>query len=132
MNTASLDLCRELYELRDVIGLEDRFMVSSEGEIISKASRTGKGITRKQWRDKLGYCYVTYIDRTTGKRKKLIVHRAVAQAFLEPVKGCDIVNHKDGNTGHNHPHNLEWVTIKGNVANSIERGTFVYFGREKE
>lgn len=32
MNVASLELCKELYELRDVVGLEDRFMVSSEGD----------------------------------------------------------------------------------------------------
>lgn len=130
MNVASLELCEELYEVRDVVGLEDRFTVSNDGEIISKPSRTGVGKIRKQWQDNLGYCYVTYIDWLIKKRKKIIVHRAVAQAFLPNPDNLPVVNHKDSVTSHNHVHNLEWVTIKGNVQDSIKRGTFVYFGRK--
>lgn len=130
MHVADLEHCKELYELREVIGLEERFEVSSFGEVISKRNRTSLGRVRKQWQDRLGYCYVSY--KIAGKVKKMIVHREIAKAFIPNPDSLPVVNHKDGNTSHNHPHNLEWVTIKGNVADSIKRGTFVYFGREKK
>lgn len=51
---------------------------------------------------------------TLGVRKKFLVHRLVALAFLEKVDGKDFINHKDGNSLNNHFENLEWCTMEEN------------------
>lgn len=48
-------------------------------------------------------------------RKRVHVHRLVAEAFLEKVEGRDHVNHKDGNRSNNNVENLEWVTPSENI-----------------
>jgi hypothetical protein len=135
MNVASLELCRELYELsgiewRPVVGLEKRFIVSTEGVVRSLPSRTGKGRERKPWINRENYCYIPYKD-DKGKVRKLAVHRAVAEAYIPNPNSLPVVNHIDNDPLNNRLSNLEWVTVKGNVAHSIKTGTFVYFGREK-
>ena len=43
------------------------------------------------------------------------VHRLVAMMFLRKKKGCNIVNHIDGNKLNNNADNLEWTTRSGNA-----------------
>ena len=43
------------------------------------------------------------------------MHRLIAITFLKQPKGCDIVNHKDGNKLNNNLSNLEWTTRGGNA-----------------
>lgn len=67
------------------------------------------------------------------KSSRLLVHRAVAEAFLEKPKGWEdstmwTVNHKDGNKLNNHYTNLEWLKHKDNIGHwlnsdlAIEQG----------
>lgn len=46
------------------------------------------------------------------------VHRLVAKAFLEPIDGHSITNHKDGNKENNRAVNLEWATYSSNLKHS--------------
>lgn len=49
-----------------------------------------------------------------------LVHRAVAEAFLEPpLHPSYTVNHKDGNKTNNHYTNLEWIPHSENVKHWI-------------
>jgi len=50
----------------------------------------------------------------TGTIKSFLVHRLVAEAFIENAKGYPIVNHKDGNKFNNSSYNLEWCTYQQN------------------
>ena len=62
-----------------------------------------------------GYRFVNlYINNSTPKMNRLI-HRMVAQTFLENPKNNPLVNHKDTNILNNHVDNLEWVTYKENM-----------------
>lgn len=49
------------------------------------------------------------------KRSKKLVHRLVAQEFLENPTEKEQVNHIDGNKSNNYLSNLEWVTRSENV-----------------
>lgn len=53
--------------------------------------------------------------KAEGRKRKLFVHRLVAEYFLEKPKGCNIVNHLDCNPKNNNFENLEWTTLKGNT-----------------
>lgn len=49
-----------------------------------------------------------------GKRKNILLHRAVAEAFIGPCPPSHQVNHIDGVKTNNLPSNLEYVTISEN------------------
>lgn len=126
MHVASLELCKELYGLsgvvwKPVVGLEDRFIVSVNGEIRSLPSRTGAGKVRRHWENREGYCYVPYKD-SDGKTKKIAIHRAIAEAFIINPDNKPHVNHIDGNPTNNMLINLEWVTPGENVEHSRTSG----------
>lgn len=55
------------------------------------------------------------------KRRTKLIHRLVAEAFLDRPNGKDYINHKDYNPENNHVDNLEWCTQKENVLYSVDR-----------
>lgn len=55
------------------------------------------------------------------KQVKFRVHRLVAMAFHQPVKGRDCVNHKNGKRDDNRATNLEWINKRDNAIHSIKR-----------
>lgn len=59
-----------------------------------------------------GYCFVCFKEK--GKRKNLLVHRLVAEAFIPNPENKTEVNHIDGNPKNNNINNLEWVTPSEN------------------
>lgn len=61
-----------------------------------------------------------------GNAKWKTIHRLVAQAFIEKVNGCNIVNHLDNNTHNNMATNLEWTTYKGNMQHSTKQNSMHY------
>jgi len=66
--------------------------------------------------------YPTYnLTLPTGKRK-VKVHRMVAETFLPRIDGKNIVNHKDGNTHNFNVNNLEWVNATENSKHASEMG----------
>ena len=57
-----------------------------------------------------------------GKGRECLVHRLVAEAFLENPKNLSEINHKDGNKENNKVSNLEWCTRRENVLHSYKLG----------
>ena len=63
--------------------------------------------------DKCGYSHVKlYKDKKANSR---LVHRLVAEAFVENTNGCKEVNHKDEDKNNNRSDNLEWCTRTYNI-----------------
>lgn len=64
--------------------------------------------------------------KNNGSRKKFLVHRLVAQAFIENPNGYKVVNHLDGNKHHNSVDNLEWCTNSMNILHARKIGLNPY------
>ena len=62
------------------------------------------------------YCFVE-IDR-----KKLLIHRLVAKAFIPNPNNKSQVNHINGVKTDNRVENLEWVTAEENLIHSYKNG----------
>lgn len=66
-----------------------------------------------------GYAWV---ELRNGKDKKCcLIHRLVANAFIDNLNGYECVNHKDENPLNNKVDNLEWCTASYNVRYSMRR-----------
>ena len=99
---------------KKINSLEDKYEVSNLGNVKSIYNNRNLTIQHNQ----TGYCYV--VTSVNGKRKNKLVHRLVAEAFLENPKNYPQVNHKDENKRNNNVDNLEWCTAEYNC----NHGTF--------
>lgn len=68
-----------------------------------------------------GY-YRVAIQLIDGTRKEKLVHRIVAENFLENNGNLETVNHKDGRKMNNSVYNLEWMTLSDNVRHAFSSG----------
>lgn len=97
-------------EWRPIQGFQDFYQVSNLGNV--KRVKKGKGdqvnkLLKKSLRPN-GYLQVTLMS---GKKAtSRLVHRLVAEAFVQNAEGKSFVNHKDLNPLNNSVDNLEWVT----------------------
>lgn len=67
--------------------------------------------------------YPSYNLTLDGRKKKIKVHRMVAEMFLQqPDKEHNIVNHIDGDTHNFKLENLEWVTAQENSQHAHASG----------
>lgn len=74
-----------------------------------------------------GYVYTTYddgryIEWKSPCKKHVVVHRAVAEAFLSDFTKECVINHKDGNRKNNCVENLECVTQSENLQHAYDTG----------
>lgn len=124
-------------EWKPIEGYEGYYEISSFGRVKS-LSRTiytvwkngepgtyfqeGRILTTKECaKNKNGWqTYLQVCLSVDGVQKYKMIHRLVAEAFLEHPVGKDYVNHKDGNKHNNRIDNLEWVTQKENIEHCIK------------
>ena len=92
----------------------NKYLVSNTGEV--KNAKTGRIMMGSKQN---GYRFLClYLGKDIPKMNRL-VHRMVAQTFLENLENKPVVNHRDTNILNNHVDNLEWATYKENM-NTIE------------
>ncbi len=104
----------ELNEWRDVKGYEGLYWVSSAGLVKGINSQKKPTVTNKG--------YFT-LDLYSGNiRKKVLVHRLVAQAFIPNPKNYPNVCHIDDNPQNNSMDNLFWGTQKMNIQDMVAKG----------
>lgn len=101
---------------RDAKGLEKYYEVSNMGRVRSKQRITDIQsychIVRKPRILKAQYngAYYRVVISIDGKFKQTMIHRLVAEAFLQNPDNLPEVNHKDEDKSNNCLWNLEWCT----------------------
>ena len=102
--------------IKDVKGYEGLYQITDESEVINV--KTGK--TMKPQITNKGYKMVDlYKD---GVRKHALLHRLMAEAFLN---NCEVVDHIDGNKSNNKLSNLQAITHSENIAKAYRENTYV-------
>jgi hypothetical protein len=92
------------------------YQVSNSGKVYSlKNNMELKGQVERS-----GYRLVKLF--INGKAKSWMIHRLVANAFMDNWNNKSQVNHKDGNKQNNYFLNLEWVTASENQLHAIKEG----------
>jgi hypothetical protein len=92
------------------------YQVSNLGQI----RRSDNGKLKTLSRSENGYLIFGHFSN--GQRLNILVHRAVAQAFLGKCPDGMEVNHKDGNKLNNRLGNLEYVTRSENLKHATRLG----------
>ena len=104
--------------MKDVIGYEELFSITEDGQIWSKRSNRFLKLNLTN-----GYLtHTTRIGGREGKNVALRVHRLVANAYIPNPENKPYVNHKDGDKLNNHVDNLEWCTAKENSQHAYATG----------
>lgn len=105
---------------KEIKGYEGRYLISSSGDVISLNYRGSKLSKMLTWKvNNKGYAWVEL--RGKGTRDIRLIHRLVAEAFIDNPEGLETINHKDENPLNNNVDNLEWCNRSYNVRYSWDK-----------
>lgn len=105
-----------MQEIWNPISFNENLLISSFGNLMTAD-------TGKIWKigvRKDGYSALTLYHRDIKKSKQHKIHRLVAEHFLDRVEGKTHINHKDFDKQNNNVSNLEWCTLRENVAHYFQ------------
>ena len=102
------DIMNEIW--RDVPGYEGLYQVSNYGGVRSMNYNKKLGNIRELKQKLRDNGYLEVHLSKDSKRKYFLVHRLVAEAFLENPDNKPQVNHIDGDKSNNYVSNLEYTT----------------------
>lgn len=94
---------------KPILGYENLYNISNLGNVFSIQSKRNI----KQTKNSKGYLIVGLCKNK--KRKSCLIHRLVAEAFIDNPNKLPEINHKDENPLNNTITNLEWCTHKYNM-----------------
>lgn len=94
---------------RDIHGTDGKYQVSNFGKVRSTTK------ILKLYHTKCGYLIVNL----GSKNRHRLVHRLVAETFIENPNNKPQVNHINGDKTDNRVENLEWCTSSENIRHSV-------------
>ena len=107
---------------REIPSLEGRYEASENGDIRHVTNHK----PRRARRNKYGYLQMNFsLNDGTGKAKTILVHKLIAETFIENPNNLPYINHKDGDKTNNHVDNLEWCTASENIKHAFDTGLAV-------
>ena len=99
---------------KDIIGYNGLYQISNCGRVKSFHYNTERILKYKT--NNKGYKWVSL--NLDGNAKNCLVHRLVAEHFIENPNNYKIINHIDENPANNNFSNLEWCTQSENIRKS--------------
>lgn len=106
------------------------YQVSSLGRVKSK--KWGNWKILNPHTENNGYKGLKIRYEGSEKRKTVLVHWLVADAFLDRPKGKVEINHIDSDRTNNKIENLEFVTSSGNTEHAVRNGRLVPWNRPRK
>lgn len=94
-----------------------RYMACANGYVVSKKT----GYIHRGNKKKTGYYEVCLRD-DEGKKRSVLIHRIIAEAFCAKTGEGLEVNHINGEKNDNRADNLEWVSHNENLKHAYESG----------
>ena len=115
-----------MYELSMALRYAPEYWQDIEGYFNYSVSNLGRVKSKKSGKIlkpyKTNRSYLTVGFWSDGKKKRLSIHRLVAQAFLPNPSSLPEVNHIDGCKTNNNVSNLEWASGSSNVIHAYRTG----------
>lgn len=100
-------------------GYENNYYITRDGEIYSIPRNGTVSFERKKCLNKNKFGYYQVVLMKDNIAKTHLVHRLVAETFIDNPLGLEQVNHKDGNKQNNNVSNLEWCSKKYNTQHAF-------------
>jgi len=96
-----------------------KYLISQDGTIKSFAKKwlNSPRILKPIKSKTLGYFYISMLH-DDGILKRLLVHRIIAELFIDNPHHYPMINHLDGNPSNNKIENLEWCDQNRNMMHS--------------
>lgn len=110
---------------KEIEGYNGMYFISNFGRFASLKHGEKKIIDGRQGE------YISIALSSNNASVKKLVHRLVAEYFIENPNNYPLVNHKDKNKYNNHVDNLEWCTIRENVIHARTHANFVSLGSKE-
>lgn len=107
---------------KDINGYEGKYQVSNRGRVKGfprPGSIHHKPYIKKTFKNSKGYVVVMLSNKSV---KGIVVHKLVAQLFIDNPLNKPTVNHKNGIKDDNRVENLEWLTHKENTHHAWKNG----------
>lgn len=104
---------------KDVIGYENLYKVSNMGRVLSLKKSKQTFLTPQK--NSCGYLRVVFYDQESI-RKRPLLHRVVAEAFIPNPDRHSIVMHMDDDPGNPCVENLKWATRSENAIDMYRKG----------